>query len=371
MRNNVTQVLVLDGTTTTFTKDQGLSVLKTGQLGFFDYEKNQTVDATNADELKDFYLAVGLGTTGQTAKSIRRSAGQKIKKSLITSYEEKAPVTATPMVVEITKFDASPNTDYAIRLDFVNEEILRTQGYNQFSKTYGVRTPCENSCKDCLSGDCNELVKLLVESINNDKDNLVKAEAFEIVTTTTGSGSSETTITTKNIISDIQDFIDTNKTVNTDKESTNDVCLNIRLTTKPLSLENYASINLKYYHPRQTTITCSLTQGFDCNGKVTVTQDGSYEQGHGYDIRQLEYNAGGWNGEPGPYRVLQQTGTAKQNIVYTADLTKKYTQFALSYDLATSGYSEDFINQTTIIAIPSTSTTLITNFKEVMKKIVS
>lgn len=45
-------------------------------------------------------------------------------------------------VIEITNFIAKSDTEYAIKFEFRNQRIYYQQGYNQFSKTYVVKTSC-------------------------------------------------------------------------------------------------------------------------------------------------------------------------------------------------------------------------------------
>jgi hypothetical protein len=134
------------------------------------------------------------------------------------------------------------------------------------------------------------------------------------------------------------------------------VCPGVRITSVPLAINNYCNINLKYHNPRQTIMVPSLISGFECNGSIITTQDAANEEGSYYDIKQKEYHAGAWDGNPGPYRLSEATGTA-YDITYYAEANEEYDQFALTYDqFSVSGWQEHFNNLATIIAVPATST---------------
>src|SRR5690606_20263781 len=115
---------------------------------------------------------------------------------------------------------------------------------------------------------------------------------------------------------------------------------------------------LKYFYPRQLIVVPSLVEGFNCSGTLTVTQEAAFEEGSGYDIQRLEYEAGGWNGRPGPYRLLNLTGMANEGIEYFADKATKYCKVILTYDqFSIGGWLEYLNNLATIIAIPEADTT--------------
>lgn len=421
--NDVFNVLVTTGDQAVAEKGSDLDALAVGQIGVFNRDTNLAIDGT--EQIKDFFIAVGVDKDGDTVKDdIAVSAGQMIQKRNIKEYTFRPHTPALPMIVELTDYLASCDTDYAVRLEFRNQEVYRRQGYNQYSKAYTVRTACCEGCEDCPSGDCQELANLLVTDINNDADDLVLAELFvnqgsiEITGEPTGDGNITVTangesqivaildaddaagVATKiaaafasstvnlavadgafvyfyplgNSVSNptgtvtyddtdttgaTADVVNSTSVVVTSEElaALEGVCPGIRMTTKPLAVRNFCNINLKYYHPRQTAIVPALVEGFDCNGTLTTTQEPRMEEGNGYDIKQKEYHAGGWEGNPGPYRVSQATGTAF-NITYLADQTVEYDQFMLAYDqFSVSGWQEHLNNLATIIAIPATDTT--------------
>ena len=119
-------------------------------------------------------------------------------------------------------------------------------------------------------------------------------------------------------------------------------------------------------------VIASLVEGFNCNGKVTVTQTAVDEEGHGYDIKQKEYHAAGWNGKPGVYRASTALGLAMPGFKYFADETKKYDQFNLVYDFfSTAGWKEYLNNLMTVVAIPEGDTTTRNAFATVIDAILA
>jgi hypothetical protein len=143
-----------------------------------------------------------------------------------------------------------------------------------------------------------------------------------------------------------------------------DAALGLRLTgaiaTRPAA---NGSINLNYYKTG-TKFIVSLVEDFggfsSCNGTVTNITQLQYPEGKGYDIQQLEYAAGGWNGKPGPYRTNSVTGLQKNTFEYFASATANYTLIYLAYNIKSVGGWEEYENNLlTTIAIPcADSTTL-------------
>ena len=148
--------------------------------------------------------------------------------------------------------------------------------------------------------------------------------------------------------------------------------LGIRITTVPLAIQQFCSINTMYYNPRQTVVIPSLIEGFNCTGKITITQTALDEEGNGYDVKQKEYQAGGWNNRPGIYRASTAIGLAMPGFKYFADETKKYDQFQLVYDFfSTAGWKEYLNNLMTVVAIPESDTTTRNAFATVMDAILA
>ena len=148
--NDVYSVLVTKGNSAILAKDNAVEALKPGQLGFFDADKNVSIDATTTALPRNFYIAVGIDRSGNgNLEDIRTSAGQIIQRKNVSDITYRPHTAGQPMIVTVGGYSAKCDTDYGIRVEFRNSKIYRIQGYNQFSKAYVVRTGC---CDDCAEG---------------------------------------------------------------------------------------------------------------------------------------------------------------------------------------------------------------------------
>lgn len=342
--NDVFQVLVARSILSA--PNAALDTLVPNQIGIFDAETNLSINP--AAPPKKFYIAVGVGNAAGQLIGVNKSSGQHIQHENIKFYNAKRYTPGAPEILEITGFTPKCNTDFAIKIEFRNQKVYNQQGYNQFSKTFVVRTPCcGNECDICAPQDPNILVNLFLNEINKQERPLVLAEAIDP--------------TTGLVITDMDAFIAAHSAVNTDDDPTNDVVARLRLTTIPLEIQNFCDINLLYYNPRETVVVVSLIDGFECSGTVTVIQDPIFEEGSGYDVRKREFFAGGWNGRPGPYRVSTANNTASSNpgFTYFSEIDVNYDRINLTYDLSSfSGFSEYINHLATEVYFP-TGTSLV------------
>lgn len=408
--NKVFQVLVTKGDKALAVAGTKVDALTDGQLGIFDANTNLAV----VTPVKEFYLAVGVDTDGDgTIDNIVTSAGQVIQSENvrdITSQEYTAP---TPMEFEITDYDTVlPDTDYSVKLEFRNAQIYARQGYNQFAKTFSVRT-------SCVEADATpaKLTDLLIEAFEADESGMFKAEAITggatLEVTTAPSAAEDITVsigevdvtvavgasdTAAQAATKIATAINAESTLDVTAEadgafvyisnasfgtvvevdegttaavvavSGDSVVINledlvdgvnpgIRITTNSIAVNRFCDVNTMYYNPRQTVIIPSLIDSFNGTGVITITQNGIPEQGAGYDIKQKEYHAGGWNGKPGIYRDSSAIGLAMPGFEYLADSSAKYDQIHLVYDqFSTAGWGEYLNNLMTTIAVPTGGT---------------
>lgn len=344
--NPVFQVLVTSGNLAPLAAGNTIDALAVGQIGAFNYHTGLSVAvATAAAEKQDIFFAVGVNRSGtSTLEDINKSAGQFIQSKNVNAYMHRNYTAATPMIQDITGYSINAEQSYAIKVEFRNQHIYAMNGYNQFTKTWAEKGGCptnEGDCAGCgTSGDCNEFTVKLVAQINDDGDKLLVANALDY-TTTPGSP-----IVVPD--ADVAEWIEDNP----------GVCLGIRLTSVPERIYSYCSVNLKYFNPRGTFIITSLVEGFQCNGTVTTVQELTYEEGNGYDIKDLEYQAGGWNGKPGPYRVSELIGVAREGFESFVTSGAKYSQTTISYDLwSQSNFEKYQANLQTIIVIPCADAT--------------
>ena len=336
--NDVFQVLVTKGNQAVLAAGNEVTDLLPGQAGVFSFESNLSIDGTVPT--RNFYVAVGLDEDGDgVTDNIRKSAGSHIQTRNIAFYSYRPFEAGRPMILEFKDFKTKCGEQYGIAIEFRNQQIYRTQGYVQFKVNYVVEGICCDGCSTgCESGDDNLVAKKLVDAINNDPRGFVKAEMFNT--------------TTNAVVTDYDAFVAANLTVNTDSNLANDVKLGIRLTSIPQKINKFMGIDTKYFHMRETFLVPSKLIGFECNGEFSVKQTAKVTQGLGYDIQYLEYLAGGWNGNPGPYRTYKVNGLAKP-ITYVAETNKQYGILALTYDqFSVGGWLEYLNNEASIIAIP-------------------
>ena len=338
--NDVFQVLVTKGNQAVLPAGNEVTDLLPGQAGVFSFESNLSIDGTVPT--RNFYVAVGLDEDGDgVTDNIRKSAGSHIQTRNIAFYSYRPFEAGRPMILEFKDFKTKCGEQYGIAIEFRNQQIYRTQGYVQFKVNYVVEGVCCDGCSTgCESGDDNLVAKKLVDAINNDPRGFVKAEMFNT--------------TTDAVVTDYDAFVAANLAVNTDSDPANDVKLGIRITSIPQKINKYMGIDTKYFHMRETFLVPSKLIGFECNGEFSVKQTAKVTQGLGYDIQYLEYLAGGWNGNPGPYRTYKVNGLAKP-ITYVAETNTQYGILALTYDqFSIGGWLEYLNNEASIIAIPQT-----------------
>lgn len=345
--NPVYQVLVTKGNQAPLAAGNPVSALAPNQIGVFNVHTGQSVGvASTVQELSNIFLAVGVNRSGAggglTLEDINGSAGQLIQSNLVNGYDNRCYVAPTPKIVDITNFKTKCETEYVIKIEFRNQNIYSQYGYNQFDKTWVELSSCCDSgtCVDCdTNGDCNALALAFVTDINIDPDKLVLANLLDY-TTTPGT---PVVVPDSGYAAWVADPANAGK------------CLGIRLTSIPTAIQQYCDVNLKYYNPRGTNILVFALDGFYCNGEVDTFQELTYEEGHGYDIRALEYFAGGWNGRPNgsPYRVSTLNGVALAGYEYFADQTVKYSLLSLTNDLQSqSNFLFYKNNLQTNVAIP-------------------
>ena len=395
--NDVFSVLVAETMLTT--AGQSVSQLAPKQIGVFNADTNLSL-AANSTVPKRFYLAAGVADKSNPAilGDIVTSAGQLIQQENVKFYQAQKYSAGLPEIVEITNFTPKSDSEYAIKFEFRNQRIYNQQGYNQFSKTYAVKT----SCGATSVGDPVELVTKFLEALNNDETGMFTAEAISggtLLTITTAptvvgditvsigdidiaatvaatdtaaqaatkiatainaattteakAVASGATVQISNIAIGAEVTVEEGTTLAVIAATEGNAVIDlatiaegvtpgIRVTTNPLAVNEFCSINTLYFKPRETVMIVS--PDFDC--VVEVIQDVVYEQGSGYDVLQREYAASGWNGKPGPYKVSELTGTASVNpgFRYLANANVKYNRINLSYDQSSLGGWQNYLN---------------------------
>ena len=349
--NDVFHLLVTKGNQAVLAKDKKVTELLPGQIGVFNYDTNLSFDATVAAAPRNFYLAVGVDAGNGTTGDIMKSAGSHVQGKNIAFYSFRPYTPGRPMKVLLKDYVANCETEYGVKLELRNQEIYRTQGYNQFTKTYTMKTSCCDGCEPtCPSGDANEITKQLYININNDTSGLVKANIKPRAGATLPAG---VTVDAQGNLTLAQ--VDTIMAANAAQTNpANYVYTDLEIETVPQTIQDFCSVSLNYMYPRQTVAILTKVGDFKCSGTVATTQTAVFEEGAGIDVKQLEYQAKGWT--ESPYRVSTVNGVA-DNRIYITDANSKYDVFALTYDqFSLGGWLEYLHNQATIIAIPTTDT---------------
>ena len=362
--NDVFHLLVTKGNQAVLAKDKKVTELLPGQIGIFNYDTNLSFDATVATAPRNFYLAVGIDAGNGTTGDIMKSAGSHVQGKNIAFYSFRPYTPGRPMKVLLKDYVANCETEYGVKLELRNQEIYRTQGYNQFTKTYTMKTSCCDGCEPtCPSGDANEITKQLFINISNDPSGLVKANIKPRAGAVLPSG---VTVDANGNLTLAQ--VDTIMAANAAKTGpANFVYTDLEIETVPQTIQDFSAVSLNYMYPRQTVAILTKVGDFKCSGTVATTQTAVFEEGAGIDVKQLEYKAKGWT--ESPYRVSTVNGVA-DNRIYITDASSKYDVFALTYDqFSLGGWLEYFHNQASIIAIPTADTVTRNGLAAILDKV--
>ena len=362
--NDVFHLLVTKGNQAVLAKDKKVTELAPGQIGVFNYDTNLSFDATVATAPRNFYLAVGVDAGNGTTGDIMKSAGSHVQGKNIAFYSFRPHTPGRPMKVLLKDYVANCETEYGVKLELRNQEIYRTQGYNQFTKTYMMKTSCCDGCEPtCPSGDANEITKQLFINISNDPSGLVKANIKPRAGAVLPAG---VTVDANGNLTLAQ--VDTIMAANAAQtDPANYVYTDLEIETVPQTIQDFCSVSLNYMYPRQTVAILTKVGDFKCSGTVATTQTAVFEEGAGIDVKQLEYQAKGWT--ESPYRVSTVNGVA-DNRIYITDASAKYDVFALTYDqFSLGGWLEYFHNQASIIAIPTADATTRNGLAAILDKV--
>jgi hypothetical protein len=353
-RNNaVTSILVTSGDSAPLAAGATIDTLSPGQIGVFDANTKLSVDGSA--NVRDIFIAVGVDKTGSaTLEDIVTSAGQKIQVKNVVGYNFREHSAAQPQIALISDYVGKCGYDYTFKVEFRNQQIYRTQGFNQFTKPYSFRTDSCTGCEDCPSGDANEVTLKLLNAIAQDIDGLLTAvpvarQALTIITHGTSANYAAGEVMS---VADVEAILAYNAG---EANEALHVFSDVQVTSVPLAVNDYCKVNLLYFHPRQTIMIPSVVDGFGTETNVTVTQEAAFEEGNGYDIAQKEFHAAG-NQQNKPYVISDSTGVPISYDIF-ADKSEKYDQFTLEYDLKSSaGWLEYENNLRTVIAIPNQDT---------------
>ena len=365
------------------------------------------------------------GTSNAT--DIIKSAGQLIQVRHTKALTVKGTVGEVQKVTDVSGYVTLCDTDYVLNIEYRNQKLYRENGFNMAAKPYAYHTlPCAlPDCDDCSqAGDPMDLAINMMNIVNSDSDQMITmsllinssvgnlvigigTEQFtvpvlsgdtpavyvaKIVTAINASTLSKyaasatgailsafTKVSSDTVNTPITTIISaggTGITVGTTSNSTTAISnptgfqtanpgvapiMRITSIPQPRPLPN-GSINLTYYKTG-TDYLIALREGFTNNGTITIITPLQYPEGMGYDLQQQEYVAGGWNGNPGPYRTSAVTGLQKNNFNYFAIPSANYNQVIFEYYLeSVAGFLDHSSDLKTIIAFPCADTTTLQGF---------
>lgn len=298
---------------------QLVTALGIKQIGIFDAKTNLSIDASTAANVTDYYIAVGVDDDGDgVLDDVIKTTPEHLKGSETVFYGVACPNDGVDKVMDIdlTNCIIECETDFTFAVEIRNGEQYSLNGYNQNMVSYSVKTLC---CEGCCEGADNrdasvDLAIKMVNAVNNDEgaNNILSASFVDL-----------TDPNNPVIIPDINVWAAANPTSSP----------SVRITISALGYYNYCCINPQYFLLRQSDAIISLRQGFECCGTVTTVTDLEYPTGDGYDLQQLEYIAGGWDGNPGVYRTGDLLGlpfSKKRETSFVKNT--KYFQVNVSVD---------------------------------------
>lgn len=347
--NPVHQVLITKGNQAVLEGNKTVADLLPGQIGIFDYDTNLSLDGSK--KVRNFYMAVGLDTDGDgVTDDIKKSRGSHIQGKNISQYTFRGYTPGRSMKVKLKDYVAKCDNEYGIKVGIRNAEISKMLGFNEFVKTFAMRTECCNGCKQlCPNGDANQITKDLFIQISNDPSKLITAT---ITPRGDVSAAGVTPQDGKLTLEDLEKIMKYNATKDNPDEF---VYTDLEIEAHTLKVAKACGINLNHFYPREGILTVTKVGDFECSGEIEVTQTAVIEEGSGLELRQMEEFTLGW--DETPYRVSCVTGFPIQRE-YLSDVNGKYDMLYLGYDQVSSGAWQDYeYGEGTHIAIPCADTT--------------
>jgi hypothetical protein len=365
--NDVFSVLVLNEATTLLAADLTLDDLSPNQIGFFNEDTNVSFDILSRPA--KFYIALGVDLNGNgSVDEIIRSAGQYIQTPRLQRFAYTPYSPGTSQKIKISGYKAICESVYGLRINFQNEEIMQRIGNTQFSKSFVVKTSCcEDNC-ECPKGDANEVTLKLYQEMMNEELFTIVPKASQNLTIVTHGTSKNYTANDVILLEDIQALITFNKTA----DEADKVWTYLELETTPQQIRNFCGINMNFQKLRGTKMLVSPLAGMECHTKIEEIQALTFEEGLGYNVKQLEYKAKGWKGTESPYRVSSVTGLANETH-YLAEPLNKYDAFVLEYSFAAqAGFDQHYDHDlTTMIFVKNGLTNLITGIDNMLDLMVN
>ena len=315
MRHNDVPEILFPTNATIAAVGTEVTALLPGQLGIFSENTGKAI----LDPTENFFIAVGLDKNGDGATdNIRKSAGRNIQPGNILYATKQDYVAPVNQVVTIKDIKVKCGDSFGIKIEARNEQIYNVQGTVQYSQSFVAKAA---NCDSCAGNVCEEaniakLVQDIVLQAKLGKDQFYKVEAIDV------SG---------NVLNEVQvaaQVAATDALANKSAQTR----IGIRVLAITGKVQQFANVNLDYVAARQTQVLVSTVGALTNKAVVKEVTALVYEQGTGYDVRELEFQTIGFReGNTGAYRIGAITGLPNE-VAYESDLKKKYTVFTLAYD---------------------------------------
>jgi len=333
--------------------------LAEGDWGVFNYETGIAINVAAAITLPAGFIIAykGDGTLG-IAGEMYTSAGTHMQTKGVLGITVNNDNAAVSQVLRLSGLTAqsgadATNYDYGFKLDLRgNTDVYMRFGANQASKLFTANTKCVGSVG--ASGDADaEVAAQWAEGIANDQDQFLSVSVAgtgigaathvegdilgPVIYTASGVVGkagvwSALVVDSGDVTESVKVLTATEALTMIREYSTGSSDLVIDVTVGSFgSLYSFCSVNPKYFKQRQIKGILSLV-GEECNfATVTETQAMIYEEGRGYDIQELEYLAGGFTGDPGPYRQSRLNGLPFAASSFLAVKDTFYTVATIQY----------------------------------------
>jgi len=363
-RNNpLTQVLVFSEATQEAADNSNLSTIAgADRMGFVNYDNNLSFIAGNIPtNLTKFYVAY---SPNANESPFLKSAGDYIDVKGIYDVTKVKCHLSQAQIIDVKMGTINCSDNFGLRFSIKNGETMYINGTNPLIKSFVVSPQCPEDDCACPEGNCVTTAFNLAHAINLDPDGLFTAQVGYYAYPMGNGGASNiygftpvADVTAWNALVASSDFevdIDGDNTLDTSLLEAD--CPIIRITTVPASIESYCAFSLNYLPLPETSILVSPIDGMVSNGStITEIQSLTYARGTGYQVRIMEYLAGGFNGDPGVLRASAYYGVGAMNFTSYADLNKMYVLYYISYsNNVTGGFGSYKDTMRTILAVPVT-----------------
>lgn len=316
-----------------------LDALGIGQVGFYNAKTHQAIDTTvpataYAEAQKDgFYIALGIdrdkdGTQDDIYRSFNVIYPDKFNgftQKCAQNYQAKI-ITFGGCIIDFDK-------DYVLKFNLIAPDWYKnTEKSSEVTEFLTYTT--ESQVGATTDPDIYKMYSSFVTQFNNNKT-LTAVLTMELLNPADDT-----------VITDLATWVASNP----------GTAPKLRFTTKKPTHTPYINEFFDYVNPREIDVNLYPQQAFEQNGTVTIVQDMLFEHTSGKEVQELERIAGGWIGNPGPYR---EASFALKNINYLADETKLYSLITLYYqDVRKNNLSGPYTNDLSVVfAVPNGEST--------------